>query len=78
MAQVNLTSALTKWALQDVRGNPTFGVRLIGEGTAHSFPVIFMDVEGVTYYYWPNSSGALRYGTTEPTVDTMDTAGGAV
>ena len=31
-----------------------------------------------TYYYWPNTSGVLRYGTTAPTVATQDSAGSAV
>lgn len=46
------------------------------------FGCIAMDVNAsgtiATYYYWPNTSGVLRYGTTAPTVATQDTAGAAV
>ncbi len=31
-----------------------------------------------TYYYWPSTSGALRYGATAPTTATRDSAGSAV
>ena len=78
MAQVNPCDSKTRFHIPDAAGNPIFGVRLIGEGTSTRFPVIFMEVSGTTYYYWPNSSGALRYGTTEPTTSTQGSAGAAV
>ena len=47
-----------------------------------SFGGIALDVNAAgtiaTYYYWPTTSGVLRYGTTAPTVATQDSAGAAV
>lgn len=49
---------------------------------ATSFGGIALDVNAsgtvATYYYWPSTSGVLRYGTTVPTVATQDSAGSAV
>jgi hypothetical protein len=78
MAQVDLSRSNTKFALEDAQKNPLFTVIEVGEGGTTSFPVICLDVSGVTYYYWPNSSGVLRYGTTVPTTSTQDSAGAAV
>lgn len=62
---------------QDAGGNP-FGWLIVGEGTGSQFSCLVLEVAGVSYYYWPNTSGVLRYGTTEPTVATQNTAGSAV
>jgi hypothetical protein len=66
-----------KLPVQDAGGNP-MGFRVIGEGTASAFTVLVLNVGTTSYYYWPNTSGVLRYGTTEPTVATQDSAGAAV
>jgi len=42
------------------------------------FSCLALDVNGTTYYYWPDTSGGLRYGTNKPTVATQDSAGSAV
>jgi hypothetical protein len=52
-------------------------------GAASKFGVLAIDITDsngavTTYYYWPNSSGVLRYGSTAPTSSTQDTAGNAV
>jgi len=79
MAQLTPESVNLKWCVKDSQGNPLVGVFEVLEGTSTSYPVWFMDVRGTTYYYWPNSSGVMRYGTTAPTTAaTQDTAGAAV
>jgi hypothetical protein len=78
MAQYTAESSGNKFLIKDSAGNPIFGVHMVGEGETTSFPVLVMDVSGTSYYYWPNSSGVLRYGTTAPTTSTQDTAGSAV
>lgn len=79
MAQIVLgADNLTKVAWRDSQGNPIAGFRCIGEETTSAFTVLFLNKGSVTYYYWPNTSGVLRYGATEPTVATQDSAGGAV
>lgn len=55
----------------------------IHAGAASGFGGLAIDVKTsgsaiTTYYYWPNSSGVLRYGTTAPTTANRDTAGAAV
>jgi hypothetical protein len=40
--------------------------------------VLIQNIGGVPYYYWGNSTGALRYGTVKPTALTIDTAGAPV
>jgi len=48
--------------------------------TAFSGIALTVNASGTeaTYYYWPSTSGVLRYGTTAPTVATQDSAGSAV
>ena len=77
MAIYNHIASTTKHINIDQAGNP-FGFIEIGEGGTVHFTVLVLDVNGVSYYYWPNSSGALRYGTTAPTTATQDSAGSAV
>jgi len=77
MATKNTSDGNIKLPTQDAAGN-LFAILSIEEGSANSFHCLAMNVRGTTYYYWPNSSGVLRYGTTEPTVSTQDSAGGAV
>jgi hypothetical protein len=55
----------------------------IHTGQASSFACLVIDQvnsSGVvtSWYYWPNTSGVLRYGSTAPTVSTQDSAGSAV
>jgi len=57
--------------------NPDLGIVHIESHDTY-FSALALDVQGTTYYYWPNTSGVLRYGTTKPTVATQDTAGAAV
>jgi hypothetical protein len=77
MAQMALTSNEWKFPMQDASGNP-FGWLMVGEGTTSAFSCLVLNIGIVSYYYWPSTSGVLRYGTTEPTVDTQDSAGAAV
>ena len=77
MAQMDLTSGDWKSPHQDALGNP-FGWLSIGDGLSTAFTCLVLNLAGVSYYYWPNTSGVLRYGTTAPTVATQDTAGAAV
>jgi hypothetical protein len=70
-------SAESKLIVKDTGAHP-FGFIEIGEGGTTHFTCLVLDVSGVSYYYWPNSSGVLRYGTTEPTTSTQDTAGSVV
>lgn len=77
MAEYSPSGSTNKFILQDAQGHP-FGFIEIGEtGTTH-FTCLVLDVNGVSYYYWPNSSGTLRYGTTAPTTSTQDSAGSEV
>lgn len=78
MAQYTLSQSGNKLAIVDAAGNPVFVVHMVGEGGTTRFAVLGLEVSGVTYYYWPNSSGVLRYGTTMPTTTTQDTEGSAV
>jgi hypothetical protein len=77
MAQCPLTDGKWKMPIQDAGGNP-MGIRVIGEGTSSAFTVLALNVGTATYYYWPDASGVLRYGTTEPTVSTQGSAGALV
>jgi len=77
MAQKDLTSGEWKLPGQDQGGNP-FGFLMVGEGTSSAFSCLVLNIGAVSYYYWPNTSGVLRYGTTEPTVATQNSAGAAV
>lgn len=77
MAEYNEIASTTKHILKDA-GNHPFGWIEIGEGGTTHFTCLVLDVNGVSYYYWPNSSGALRYGTTAPTTSTQDSAGAGV
>ena len=77
MAIKDLTSGEWKLPMQDSTGMP-FGFLMIGEGTTSAFNCLVLNIGIVSYYYWPNTSGVLRYGTTEPTVATQDSAGAAV
>lgn len=70
-------AATSKLIIKDQASHP-FGFIEIGEGGTTHFTCLVLDVNGVSYYYWPNSSGVLRYGTTAPTTSTQDTAGSAV
>lgn len=56
---------------------PNLGILYI-KSNASYFSCLALDVKGVTYYYWPNTSGVLRYGTTKPTLETQDSAGATV
>jgi len=52
-----------------------------GSGTAFTgIYVETVDSDGTvtTAYIWPSTAGALRGGTTQPTIDTQDTAGAAL
>lgn len=58
-------------------------LNVVAGGKTGVFSGLAIDVctaEGAitTWYYWPNSSGLLRYGSTIPTIDTQDTAGAVV
>ncbi len=77
MAVYEVVASTTKNITIDQAANP-FGFVEIGEGGDTHFTVLVLDVNGASYYYWPNSSGALRYGTTAPTTSTQDTEGAAV
>lgn len=77
MATKNPSDGNIKLPIQDAGGN-LFAVLSIGEGAAASFHCLALNVGGATYYYWPNTSGVLRYGTTEPTIATQDSGGAAV
>ncbi len=67
-----------KWCLNDAEGNPVMGILMIGEGVSGAFPCFFLSDRTITYYYWPTATtGALRYGATEPTVATRASAGSA-
>ena len=57
--------------------NPAVGIFYVESHDTY-FSVLALDVQGTTYYYWPNTSGILRYGSTLPTVATQDSAGSAV
>ena len=80
MAEYEPASRETRLLIVDRSGHP-FGLILVHGGsvapTVH-FTVIVLDNNGVSWYYWPSSSGALRKGVTEPTYLTQDTAGAAV
>ncbi len=67
-----------KFPIQDANGNLVFAVLSIGEGSASSFSCLVINLAGVSWYIWPNSSGVLRYGIVEPTIATIDSAGAAV
>ena len=77
MAQKNLSSNEWKLPIQDSGGKP-MGLLQVGEGTSSSFTCLVLDVGGASYYYWPSSAGVLRYGTTQPTTSTQNSAGAAV
>ncbi len=77
MAEKALSDGNIKLPVQDA-GGKLFAVLSVGEGTTSAFTCFVLNLAGVSYYYWPNTSGVLRYGTTEPTVATQDTAGAAV
>lgn len=78
MAQYSLSQSGNKLAIVDSAGNPVFVVHIVGEGGTTRFAVLGLEVSGTTYYYWPNSSGVLRYGTTMPDTTTQDSAGSPV
>jgi hypothetical protein len=71
------TPSQSKLLVRD-SGNHPMGFIEINEGGTVHFTCLVLDVSGVSYYYWPNSSGVLRYGTTAPTSSTQDTAGSTV
>lgn len=77
MAEYVPNADTSKLVVQDSGGHP-FGFIEIGEGGTTHFTVLVLDVNGTSYYYWPSSSGVLRYGTTCPTTSTQDTAGSPV
>ena len=77
MAEYTSEANTTKLLIKD-GGNHPFGFIEIGEGGTVHFTVLVLDVNGVSYYYWPASTGALQYGTTAPTISTQDSAGSAV
>ena len=80
MAQINkATPGVTSYGLED----GTINILHIAAGGALAFGCIAIDIctatpAITTYYYWPNTSGALRYGSTAPTTATQDSAGAAV
>jgi len=59
-------------------GNHPFGFIEIGEGGTTHFTCLVLNVSGTSYYYWPSSTGVLRYGTTAPTPSTQNTEGSPV
>lgn len=77
MAEYTAEDKENRFLIKDSHGHPTFGVLRVESGSTH-FTCLVLDISGVSYYYWPNTAGVLRYGTTEPTVLTQDTAGAAV
>jgi len=77
VAEYAAEASTTKFILKDVQSHP-FGIIEIGEGGTTHFTCLVLDVSGVSYYYWPSSTGVLQYGSTAPTAATQDTAGAAV
>ena len=56
--------------------NPMFGVRVQGGGTTSAFTTFYLNTGTTTVYFWLNSAAThLRFGTTEPTTATQNTAG---
>ena len=67
MAKVDLTSFGAVFSMTDSEGNPCFGFKTIGAGTA-AFTCFFVQYNSnTTMYYWADSSGKLRYSATVPT-----------
>lgn len=77
MAQKDLSSNEWKSPGQDSGGNP-FGWLMVGEGGSSAFSCLVLNIGSVSWYYWPSTVGAMRYGITEPTVATQDSAGEAI
>lgn len=81
MASVDRTSEGCT-AFQGKANTPTnlihWGVKQIGNFMCMFFEVTDGSGTITATYLWPNSSGALRVGTTAPTAATQDTAGSAV
>lgn len=82
---------MAQYELSDATNAGSFGSDDSGQihwlhvhaGCASGFGGLAIDVKDAssvitTYYYWPNSSGVLRYGSTAPTTATRDTAGNPV
>ena len=77
MAEYVPEASTSKLIIKDKADHP-FGIIEIGEGGATHFTTLVLDVNGVSYYYWPSSSGVLQYGTTAPDATTQDSAGAGV
>ena len=78
MAIKALSDGNIKIPIQDAGVNLIFAVLSIGEGTTSAFGCLVLNLAGVSWYFWQNTSGVLRYGIVEPTVATQNTAGAAV
>lgn len=59
------------------QNNPCVGIFYV-ESHSSYFSFFAADNAGTTVYLWPDTSNKWRYGTTEPTVATQDTAGTAI
>jgi len=76
MARINKTLKDIAISVGSVN-KPDLGILYVESHDTY-FSCLALDVQGTTYYYWPNTSGTLRYGSTKPTVATQDSAGAAV
>jgi hypothetical protein len=80
MAQLNKQDPnVTSFGLE----NGKINILHVAAGGGLSFGCFAMDICSAvpaitTCYFWPDTSGKLRYGTTAPTTATQDSAGTAI
>ena len=72
------TDGDNRFNISDSNNRPIFTVIVVGDATTTSFCCLAFSEGSETVYLWPNTSGVFRYGTTQPTVATQDSEGGAV
>lgn len=72
------TDADNRFTIVDEQNRPIFSILAVGSGLTTAFCCLAFSEGSETIYLWPNTSGVFRYGTTQPTVSTQNSAGSAV